>query len=456
MANQISVSVTYKNNYTYLFYLCDSYYRYLTNPNEQNAYSFIKEIVVSNDSETDYRNLELLFSIDSEVVRVDKILIDELLPKSKIQITKFIKAYLDALQLYKISEAIPCQMRVDLLADNGSAVLFSDVLSFIISPIADSVQNSKNEELFPCYVTPNSDEVSQVVSKANISLKKLRPNEPAFIGYQANDIDSVRMEMMAVYNALSESGINYSNPPAFFNQYNRVRLADQVLKEKRGTCLDLALLYCSVLESVGLNPILILVDRHAFAGCFLEKECGFENMLCTDASRVYNSSVVGNMKIELVECTGFPQSSQMSFSQSTQTARKNLAFYNGSFTAIDIHTAHKGIYRPVPTLLTDENGHQSADIAFSANNEFQTKNIEGNGVVFDGKTTEDKFSYWSKKLLDLTLKNKLINFTIGGSTIQVLVDDVSVYLKQILSGNIFISPNGIKPLKNELVIMDQQ
>ena len=55
--------------------------------------------------------------------------------------------------------------------------------------------------------------------------------------------------------------------PASFEEHGqRVRLTDSVLAQKLGTCLDMALLYASCLESIGLNALIVITKGHAFAG----------------------------------------------------------------------------------------------------------------------------------------------------------------------------------------------
>jgi hypothetical protein len=71
----------------------------------------------------------------------------------------------------------------------------------------------------------------------------------------------------AVYVALQERGYHYSDPPASFEGYGqKVRTADVIELERACTCLDSSALYASVLAAAGLDPVLFLVDGHAFAG----------------------------------------------------------------------------------------------------------------------------------------------------------------------------------------------
>ena len=162
--------------------------------------------------------------------------------------------------------------------------------------------------------------------------------------------------------------------------FQSVRLPSTVLNNEFGTCLDLAILYCACLENIGLNPILICIDGHAFAGCFLRDEC-FVERVCEDCGKVFNRSVKDNLSIELVECTMFTKSASSSFSSSNTAARNAIRLYNGSFYAIDIVSCHYSIFRPIPTKQFNEQGELefNTDIE-NFNEEFNKKNSVANNI----------------------------------------------------------------------------
>nr|MCR4780649.1 transglutaminase-like domain-containing protein [Ruminiclostridium sp.] len=127
-------------------------------------------------------------------------------------------------------------------------------------------------ELIASFTSPNHPRVSEVVSRASVYLQKWT-GSPSFTGYQSEDPNVAKQQAAAIYAALQEENIAYTVPPASFEQSGqRVRLPYTVLSEKRGTCLDLTLLFASCLEQVGLNPLVILVRGHCFAGFWLEDE----------------------------------------------------------------------------------------------------------------------------------------------------------------------------------------
>src|SRR5690606_34422064 len=67
-------------------------------------------------------------------------------------------------------------------------------------------------------------------------------------------------------------GIRYvSAPPSFEGAGQKVRMPEQVIGERLATCLDLTLVYAAVLEHIGLQPLLVIQNGHAFVGVWLSQ-----------------------------------------------------------------------------------------------------------------------------------------------------------------------------------------
>jgi hypothetical protein len=72
--------------------------------------------------------------------------------------------------------------------------------------------------------------------------------------------------MKAVYLLMSEN-IAYQTPPAGDNDtkfLQHVKYGREVLKNKAGTCIDLAILYGSMCQAVGLDAVIYSIPGHAF------------------------------------------------------------------------------------------------------------------------------------------------------------------------------------------------
>ena len=107
----------------------------------------------------------------------------------------------------------------------------------------------------------------------------------------------------AVYAAIQEQNITYVEPPASFETYGqRVRLSDMIMEQHMGTCLDLTLLYAACLEAIGLNPFLIMMKGHIFAGLWLIEQ-SFSDMIVDDPSQLEKRMSKGIHEVIVVECT---------------------------------------------------------------------------------------------------------------------------------------------------------
>lgn len=451
----IEVTLNIKKEYNYLCYQCDAYYKMRNETIKQTPYSLIESIIINNKENISFKDLRLEFNFSNSLIEISDIFLSLVDANSTTKVSEGIMTKVDTVSLYKINEAMPLNLSVKLYDKN--TLLKEVTTDIIITPMNESSHILGNYEMLSCFVTPNASEVKEVIKLAQQILNEIRKTDTAFIGYQANDIDSVREEMMAIYNALKSLSISYSNPPASFNLFQSVRLPKNVLREKFGTCLDLSVLYCACLEAIGLNPILVLIDGHAFAGCFLNDEC-FVEKTCTDIGKVFNESASDNLAIELVECTMFTNSCEQSFNASNKSARSNIRLYSGFFCAVDVRSCHKAIYRPIPTLERDEQGNLVINFEIEKQDELKKKNNANNKEVYTGIETSDKFNYWSKKLLDLSLRNKLINFKIGPSSPQLVYNNASKMLESLLKRDkIYLYPNDkVLPVNSYYEYSDDQ
>lgn len=444
----ISFKVDIKNEYNYLMYQSDIYYKKRNNTYKITPYSLIDNIIIDNKDDVNYEDLKLSFEFSDYILSVGDIYISNVLKRSKTKITEGIKVVVDTLKLYSLNESIPLNVVVKL-SDNDN-IITSCTYDLILSPINEASDIVNIKELLACFVTPNAYEVNDITNRAIEHLKEIRKTDTSFIGYLANDIDSVREEMMAIYNTLREQEINYANPPASFNLFQKVRIPSNVLTFKKGTCLDLAVTYCACLENVGLRPLLILIEGHAFVGCFLNEE-SFVERICDDVGKIFNKSALNNLSIELVECTCFTKMSSVSFNDANVAARSKITLYDGFFNAIDIVSCHKSIFRPIPTKELDDLGNVKINVDISIfNDELKRKNSPFNEAVFEGTIENNKFNYWSKKLLDLSLRNKLINFKLTPNAPQIEYHlGIDLLYKVLNKDSIYLNPIDVTLERNK-------
>ena len=120
------------------------------------------------------------------------------------------------------------------------------------------------------FVLPNHPDIAGIITRAR-ELLEVRTGDPSTAAYQMDSAHDLRIAE-ALYDAVAELGIAYSNPPASFEGFGqKIRTPEVVLAERAMTCLDSTVFMASVLSATGLDPVLFLVKGHAFVG-YLTKE----------------------------------------------------------------------------------------------------------------------------------------------------------------------------------------
>ena len=116
--------------------------------------------------------------------------------------------------------------------------------------------------LLASFVTPNQTALLPVVEATKARLRAT--GSDSIDGYQSRSKQRVLTLVRAAFEAVQALGVSYLPVPASFEQTGqKIRLLDTVLTDRGATCLDATLLFASLLEAMGLRPLIILLHGHA-------------------------------------------------------------------------------------------------------------------------------------------------------------------------------------------------
>ncbi len=116
------------------------------------------------------------------------------------------------------------------------------------------------EYMIAAWVTPKDPAVEKILS---IAKEKLYTR--SLSGYMG-DVES---QVRAIFNAVRDIGISYVSSTLAFGQIGftqRVRLPRESIAQRAMNCIDGAVLFASLFENIGLEPLIILAPSHAFVG----------------------------------------------------------------------------------------------------------------------------------------------------------------------------------------------
>jgi hypothetical protein len=169
-------------------------------------------------------------------------------------------------------EGISSTLAVEIRVRTG--LIFAEVYPIRLLPADEWTDSDEDRRWLPSFILPRDPAVQQVIEAAQRYLRSLADDRSAgFDGYQrvtaVDDPDGiVDLQVRALWSALLyEHPSSYINPPPTYTPAaQRIRTPSQILEERRGTCLDLALLFAASLEYLGLMPVMFLIHGHAFPG----------------------------------------------------------------------------------------------------------------------------------------------------------------------------------------------
>ncbi len=174
-------------------------------------------------------------------------------------------------------EAVNSSLVVQLT--HNHAVLTRDSHRLRLLPVDQWRDNAEDGQWLPSFVLPRDPAVMRAVEQAQRYVRVLRDNPDAgFEGYQvAHETDpteeqlrEVDLQVQAIWATLvHEWQLGYINPPPGYSKNldsQRLRTPSNILHNRSGTCIDLALLFAACLELIDVYPVIFLFDGHALPG----------------------------------------------------------------------------------------------------------------------------------------------------------------------------------------------
>lgn len=275
-------------------------------------------------------------------------------------------------------------------------------------------------EMVAAFVRPNDPAVDHILKAAAQALQA-SGKSGSIDGYTHGAKRAWELAS-AVWTAVLQRKLNYALPPASFEHCGqKVRSLGQILDAGLATCLDLTLLFASCLEQANLNPLLVFTHGHAFVGLWLRDE-EFSTAVVDDITAVRKRLQLQEMLV--FETTLAAQGHPVSFSQAISQGNRQLSEdENDKFElVVDVKRARMSRIKPLASA------QPVADQALSVNESEAVITLEDapdlpDEVAQEGPTAElnpkDRLARWQRKLLDLSLRNALLNFKAGKKALQL-------------------------------------
>ncbi|NQX12374.1 DUF4011 domain-containing protein [Microbacteriaceae bacterium VKM Ac-2855] len=310
-----------------------------------------------------------------------------------------------------IEEARPATVTATLTREDGvvlgratRAVLLLAAQQWLARPLPMSL------ELLAAHVQPNHPTLQALIDEATLHLEA-ETGSAALVGYQQGP-ERVDQTAAAILRAIRARRIRYSVPPASWSDDGqKVRTPAEVLDYRLGTCLDTSVVVAAALERVGIRPLLFVVEGHAFAGYWREEQslgspaqtevASIVNYVDLDLIRVIETTMLteDHADVSLAEMQRLPRE---------QHLRGDLASVIG---VTDVYQARRSRILPLPARTTEANGAVTV-IEYTATHSQPAAFVpERRESTAERTPAPPRVARWKNALLDLSLRNRLINFT---------------------------------------------
>ncbi len=240
----------------------------------EGKYSLFKMVLKNNSSHT-AENVEVEYEIPNYIEKTTCRKIAKILPGQTVVVNcypKFPEKIVEKTTSSK--EEVNIMVKGGNIKDieNSFSIPFKGRNEFIYSYIpADEIrtaaENFDNKELLNCLITPEDPIIKYLTQKIQ---EKILKGEQASVVQKEEE--ALRF-MLGVYEATLRSHMVYSGTTGVPEKLGDVstitqsiRLPREVVTGKTGLCIELSLLYASVMMCAGLDPIIYLVPGHAYPG----------------------------------------------------------------------------------------------------------------------------------------------------------------------------------------------
>jgi very-short-patch-repair endonuclease len=402
----------------------------------QNAVPIIRDLAVENELGRDLSEISVHLTAEPPflapgVWRIERI------ANQAVHHIRSLDLKLDPAFLAGINASRRGELRI--LVEAASAVLAEQAVEINLLPPSHWGGVNSAPELLAAFVRPTDPSVDVILRQASDKLAAAGRDD-AMDGYRKGTKARSWEIADAIWAALVSHSIAYVLPPKSFERSGQiVRGPSDILSRKVGTCLDLTLLYASCLEQAGLNPILALTEGHSFVGVWLVDE-DFSSSVVDDPQMLRKRVQLEEMV--LVETTLMTGAHPARFRQAVDAAKKLIAEDAVSTfeLAIDVRRARAAKIRPLDLSHSTEPAIRPVAATVTAHEVGEIPPFAEELDKSQAPVSEQnigRLETWKRNLLDLSLRNRLLNFKESKSTIVFECPDPAALEDKLAGGDRF-------------------
>jgi hypothetical protein len=256
-------------------YMMPAAYKVYANPDALNGEYYLFKMLMNNDGKSTISDVKVSYRIPNYIDWTELESIPKIYPGQNA-VVRCYPQFKDEI----VNKMTQSQEKVEIkISYNGGQTMNEDYAfkmmgrnQFVYTDlppeeIAGYRDMFRNDQLLGCLVTPQDPIIKYYTQQIQ---EKVMKGEEASVSGKAED--AVKF-LMGVYAATYVSHMVYSGTegiPQKLGDINSLvqstRLPREVVTGNTGLCIELSLLYASILKAAGLHPIIFLIPGHAYPG----------------------------------------------------------------------------------------------------------------------------------------------------------------------------------------------
>ena len=418
----------------------------------QNDVAIIEGVTVENPTDEALTDIKITLRAAPPIIREKTWAIDRVAPGSHLSV-RDISTPLDIERLEGLDEAEIGELEFRMEAQGLQTIVEKRRIELLARDEWGGVGDMA--QILAAFVSPNDSAIARVLKDAARLLERAG-HDGSMNGYQSGDPRRAYMLAGAIWSAVTGLALTYAEPPASFEKEGqKIRGPSRIIGEGLATCLDSTLFLAAAFEAAGLNPVVLFSQGHAWVGVWIvNKDFGH----VTEPDVVAVRKAVQAHEFVPIETTLLTKRPAIGFDQAVDEGRRRLAENRDPefVMAVDIARSRAARIRPLASRRSaDGSEPDEIDNATPA-----ALPPPPNFGLLPGERSEEapetplgRIERWQRKLLDLSLRNRLLNYRDSKQTLPLRCPSVAALEDELAAGKKFrgFSLNDNDPFGNRTV-----
>ena len=321
--------------------------------------------------------------------------------------------------VYFIEKKDISKVKFNIRVEKDKEVLLSETAESTVLPFDWWCGLEGNAENVASFVRPKIADCDKVLSEAAEQLKKWELDSE-IDGYSLADKNKVRNLAAAVFMSVKRIYISKSEETDLTNP--TLAGCVDLIKEKKANALQVACFTAACLERAKLHPVILLGKNNVACGVWLYDSC-FLDSVSDDMALVgkYASDGINNLSVFDVEDLFDNKSVAYSVAETHFRQKLSGELYEN---VVDIRRCRLDNVFALPLRAQGLRGYEVLDESEMSSDAPRSLPQMMKLSLEEGQT---KNRQWERKLLDLSLKNTLLNFDVRKALHVVSADADSAY-----------------------------